>query len=133
MNVGNGWSPKRAYSENLKTSLLRSGRECSPSTPVKFEQKQTLLTVHENTTPQQKQGGRLLIPPKPTSPPPSSPTNVFSPPGIKPKTQPQPQPQPQPQSDEIYSFDRLSLSPDPEVTQPKLPKKQRKSSRPGGD
>ena len=125
MNVGSGRSPKRAFSENLKTSPPRGERERSPSTPLKFEQKQTLPTVHENTLPQQKQGGRLLIPPKPTSPPPSPPTNVFSPPGIKPKTQPQPQPL----SDDIYSFDRLSKSPDLEVTQPKLPKKQRKSSR----
>ena len=125
MNVGSGRSPKRAHSENLKTSPPRGERERSPSTPAKYEQKQTLPTVHENAHPQLKQGGRLQIPPKPTSPPPSPPTNVFSPPGTKPNSQPQPQHQ----SDDIYSFDRLSKSPDPEPTQPKLPPKQRKSSK----
>ena len=52
MNVSSGRSPKRAYSENLNTSPPRGERKRSPSTPVKYEQKQTLPTVHENTPPQ---------------------------------------------------------------------------------
>ena len=116
MNVGNGRSPKRAYSENLeaKRSPPRGERERSPSTPAKYEQKQALPTVHENV-PSQQQKGKLHMPPKPTSPPPSPPKDVFSPPGIKPKTLPQ-------------LHDRLSKSPDSEVAQPKLPPKQRKQA-----